>query len=158
ILDLSKIESGFISANISSIALEEIARFVGTTFKPIAEARNLRFEIRLAPDLPAYINSAIQRLNQILKNLLSNAFKVTENGEVSRTVLHADWLSKDADPHAEEKVRTIALLISDTGIGITPEKQQNIFEAFQQAEGSTSRKYGGTGLGLSISRGLAELL
>ncbi|MDV3308643.1 MAG: HAMP domain-containing protein [Cyclobacteriaceae bacterium] len=158
ILDLSKIESGFISANISSIALEEIARFVETTFKPIAEARNLRFEIRLTPDLPAYINSDIQRLNQILKNLLSNAFKFTEKGEVSLTVFHADRLSKDADPHSEEKVRTIAFSISDTGIGITPEKQQIIFEAFQQAEGSTSRKYGGTGLGLSISRGLAELL
>src|SRR5690606_17105942 len=87
-----------------------------------------------------------------------NAFKFTEKGEVSLTVFHADRLSKDADPHSEEKVRTIAFSISDTGIGITPEKQQIIFEAFQQAEGSTSRKYGGTGLGLSISRGLADLL
>jgi HAMP domain-containing protein/signal transduction histidine kinase/DNA-binding response OmpR family regulator len=156
ILDLSKIESGFISANISSIALEEIARFVETTFKPIAEARNLRFDIRLGPDLPAYINSDIQRLNQILKNLLSNAFKFTEKGEVSLTIYHADRPSKDSD--SAEKVRTIAFSIRDTGIGITPEKQQIIFEAFQQAEGSTSRKYGGTGLGLSISRGLAELL
>lgn len=158
ILDLSKIESGFISANISSIALEEIARFVETTFKPIAEARNLRFEIRLAPDLPAYINSDIQRLNQILKNLLSNAFKFTEKGEVSLTVYRADRTSRDLDVEGQEKTRAIAFSISDTGIGITPEKQQIIFEAFQQAEGSTSRKYGGTGLGLSISRGLAELL
>src|SRR5690606_18878664 len=96
--------------------------------------------------------------NQILKNLLSNAFKFTEKGQVSLTVFLSDRPPKDGDEDSDEKVRTIAFSISDTGIGITPEKQQIIFEAFQQAEGSTSRKYGGTGLGLSISRGLAELL
>ena len=158
ILDLSKIESGFISTNISTIALEEIAMFVETTFKPIAEARNLRFQIELEPRLPAFINSDIQRLNQILKNLLSNAFKFTEKGEVKLKVFETERTEKVPGSSFDDPNKSIAFSISDTGIGITPEKQQIIFEAFQQAEGSTSRKYGGTGLGLSISRGLAELL
>jgi HAMP domain-containing protein/signal transduction histidine kinase/CheY-like chemotaxis protein len=158
ILDLSKIESGFISTHISSVPITDIAMFVETTFKPIAEARNLRFKINVEASLPEFINSDIQRLNQILKNLLSNAFKFTEKGEVTLKIFEAKRVWEPGNHHLDTAKKVIAFSISDTGIGITPEKQMIIFEAFQQAEGSTSRKYGGTGLGLSISRGLAELL
>ncbi len=99
-----------------------------------------------------------QRLNQILKNLLSNAFKFTEKGEVKLRIYEAKNNWKHGNPNLDNANKVVAFAISDTGIGIPQEKQNIIFEAFQQAEGSTSRKYGGTGLGLSISRGLAELL
>ncbi|HEX5168868.1 MAG TPA: response regulator, partial [Cyclobacteriaceae bacterium] len=158
ILDLSKIESGFISTNISSISLGDIAAFVETTFKPIAEARSLKFKIEIYPILPTTLNTDTQRLNQILKNLLSNAFKFTEKGEVTLSIYNPNRVWKAGNHKLQEANEVIAFSIRDTGIGIPSEKQLIIFEAFQQAEGSTSRKYGGTGLGLSISRGLAELL
>ena len=158
ILDLSKIESGFISANISTVRVSEIATFVETTFKPISEARNLKFKIETDYNLPTSIETDIQRLNQILKNLLSNAFKFTEKGGVTLSISEANKNWKPGNPHLDNSSKVISFSISDTGIGIPQEKQLIIFEAFQQAEGSTSRKYGGTGLGLSISRGLAELL
>jgi HAMP domain-containing protein/signal transduction histidine kinase/DNA-binding response OmpR family regulator len=159
ILDLSKVESGFISANIAPVRFDEIASFVETTFKPISEAKHLRFTIETDKNLPQFIETDLQRLNQILKNLLSNSFKFTEKGEVRLKIYEANrnWKQGfNANLDASQKV--VAFAISDTGIGIPQEKQNIIFEAFQQAEGSTSRKYGGTGLGLSISRGLAELL
>jgi len=158
ILDLSKIESGFITANISPVRFAEIASFVETTFKPISEARHLRFTIETDPRLPESLETDIQRLNQILKNLLSNSFKFTEKGEVKLRIYEAEKNWKSGNPTLDNARRVVAFAINDTGIGIPLEKQQIIFEAFQQAEGSTSRKYGGTGLGLSISRGLAELL
>jgi HAMP domain-containing protein/signal transduction histidine kinase/CheY-like chemotaxis protein len=158
ILDLSKIESGFISANISPVRFGEIASFVETTFKPISEARHLRFTIETDPVLPQSMETDLQRLNQILKNLLSNSFKFTEKGEVKLRIYEADNNWKVGNPSLDNAEKVVAFAISDTGIGIPQEKQNIIFEAFQQAEGSTSRKYGGTGLGLSISRGLAELL
>jgi CheY-like chemotaxis protein/two-component sensor histidine kinase len=158
ILDLSKIESGFISTNISTVRIAEIASFVETTFKPISEARNLRFKIETDYSLPASMETDIQRLNQILKNLLSNAFKFTEKGEVCLKIIDARGTWKPGNVNLDRANRVISFCITDTGIGIPQEKQSIIFEAFQQAEGSTSRKYGGTGLGLSISRGLAELL
>ena len=158
ILDLSKIESGFISANIATVRISEIASFVETTFRPISEARNLKFSIETDFDLPASMETDIQRLNQILKNLLSNAFKFTEKGEVSLKITQARRKWKPGNPNLDNASKVVSFSISDTGIGIPQEKQLIIFEAFQQAEGSTSRKYGGTGLGLSISRGLAELL
>ncbi|HMG83101.1 MAG TPA: HAMP domain-containing protein [Ferruginibacter sp.] len=158
ILDLSKIESGFISANISTVRISEIAYFVETTFKPISEAKHLRFTIEIDPELPASMETDIQRLNQILKNLLSNSFKFTEKGEVKLNIYNANNSWKQANANLTEAKTVVAFAINDTGIGIPQEKQNIIFEAFQQAEGSTSRKYGGTGLGLSISRGLAELL
>jgi len=158
ILDLSKIESGFISANISSVRFNEIASFVETTFKPISEARNLRFKIETEYTLPTTIETDIQRLNQILKNLLSNAFKFTEKGEVSLKIFESKKTWRSGIPTLDGASKVVGFSITDTGIGIPHEKQSIIFEAFQQAEGSTSRKYGGTGLGLSISRGLAELL
>ena len=158
ILDLSKIESGFISANMSPVRFGEIASFVETTFKPISEARHLRFTIETDASLPQTMETDLQRLNQILKNLLSNSFKFTEKGEVKLKIYEASRNWKQGNPSLDNAERVVAFAISDTGIGIPQEKQNIIFEAFQQAEGSTSRKYGGTGLGLSISRGLAELL
>jgi HAMP domain-containing protein/signal transduction histidine kinase/CheY-like chemotaxis protein len=158
ILDLSKIESGFISANISPVRFSEIAAFVETTFKPISEARHLRFTIETDPRLPQNMETDLQRLNQILKNLLSNSFKFTEKGEVKLRIYEANHNWKPGTPTLDAARQVVGFAISDTGIGIPLEKQNIIFEAFQQAEGSTSRKYGGTGLGLSISRGLAELL
>ncbi len=158
ILDLSKIESGFISANISPVRFTEIASFVETTFKPLSEAKHLRFTIETDTQLPVSMETDLQRLNQILKNLLSNSFKFTEKGEVKLKIYEANKNWKQGNPNLDSAKRVVAFAISDTGIGIPQEKQNIIFEAFQQAEGSTSRKYGGTGLGLSISRGLAELL
>jgi signal transduction histidine kinase/CheY-like chemotaxis protein/HAMP domain-containing protein len=158
ILDLSKIESGFISANFSHVRFNEIAAFVETTFKPISEARHLKFNIDIDKNLPEMMETDLQRLNQILKNLLSNSFKFTEKGEVKLNIFTAKNTWKTGVPSLDNAKTVVAFAISDTGIGIPQEKQNIIFEAFQQAEGSTSRKYGGTGLGLSISRGLAELL
>ncbi len=158
ILDLSKIESGFITANISPVRFAEIAAFAETTFKPISEARHLRFNIETDANLPASMETDVQRLNQILKNLLSNSFKFTEKGEVKLKIYEARKNWKPGNLNLDNATKVVAFAISDTGIGIPQEKQNIIFEAFQQAEGSTSRKYGGTGLGLSISRGLADLL
>ncbi|MEP6676226.1 MAG: HAMP domain-containing protein, partial [Ferruginibacter sp.] len=158
ILDLSKIESGFISANMSPVRFAEISNFVETTFKPISEAKHLRFTIETDAKLPVNMETDLQRLNQILKNLLSNSFKFTEKGEVKLKIYEAQKNWKQSNANLDAAKRVVAFAIVDTGIGIPQEKQNIIFEAFQQAEGSTSRKYGGTGLGLSISRGLAELL
>jgi len=158
ILDLSKIESGFISANISPVRFAEIASFVETTFKPISETKHLSFTIETDTVLPVTMETDLQRLNQILKNLLSNSFKFTEKGEVKLRIYEANKNWKQGNNNLDTAKKVVAFSISDTGIGIPKEKQSIIFEAFQQAEGSTSRKYGGTGLGLSISRGLAELL
>ena len=158
ILDLSKIESGFITANIAPVRFSEIASFVETTFKPISEARHLKFTIETDVQLPDSMDTDLQRLNQILKNLLSNSFKFTEKGEVKLKIYEANRNWKTGGSNLDNAGRVVAFAISDSGIGIPQEKQNIIFEAFQQAEGSTSRKYGGTGLGLSISRGLAELL
>jgi len=158
ILDLSKIESGFISTDFLPIRFTEISSFVESTFKHISESKNLKFAIEIQKQMPEKIETDLQRLNQILKNLLSNAFKFTEKGEVKLSIYKAqkNWKIKNANLDSAKTV--IAFAISDTGIGISKDKQNIIFEAFQQAEGSTSRKYGGTGLGLSISRGLADLL
>ncbi|SEO70065.1 Signal transduction histidine kinase [Flavobacterium sp. CF108] len=158
ILDLSKIESGYISVDYNPISFAEISRFVESTFNPISQAKHLNFEIIMDNNLPEVMETDSQRLNQILKNLLSNSFKFTEKGGVRLNIYKADnnWKTKNASLENAEAV--VAFEISDTGIGISKEKQNIIFEAFQQAEGSTSRKYGGTGLGLSISRGLSDLL
>ena len=155
ILDLSKIESGVISADIMPVSFREIASFVETTFKPISETKNLTFEISIEEDLPEIMETDIQRLNQILKNLLSNSFKFTEKGSVKLAISRPNTYIPSPLPGADH---IIAFSIEDTGIGISRKTQGIIFEAFQQAEGSTSRKYGGTGLGLSISKGFAELL
>ncbi|MCC8426342.1 HAMP domain-containing protein [Mucilaginibacter sp. UR6-11] len=154
ILDLSKIESGVIAADVMPVSFKEIASFAESTFKPISEAKSLKFEIELEEGLPELMETDMQRLNQILKNLLSNAFKFTEKGRVKLHVFRPG--SGQENPLAGSE--TVAFSIEDSGIGISKNTQGIIFEAFQQAEGSTSRKYGGTGLGLSISKGFAELL
>ena len=158
ILDLSKIESGYISTDFIKVRFHEITSFVETTFKHVSESKNLKFNIDTDENLPDILETDIQRLNQILKNLLSNAFKFTEKGEVRFRIFEAKKNWKQNNPSLDNAKKVVAFEIKDTGIGISRDKQNIIFEAFQQAEGSTSRKYGGTGLGLSISRGLADLL
>jgi len=158
ILDLSKIESGYISTDFIKVRFNEITSFVETTFKHISENKSLRFNIEMEEGLPDNLETDIQRLNQILKNLLSNAFKFTEKGEVKLRIYEAKKSWKQSSSSLDNAKKVVAFEIKDTGIGISRDKQNIIFEAFQQAEGSTSRKYGGTGLGLSISRGLADLL
>jgi len=155
ILDLSKIESGVIAADVMPVSFKEIIAFAESTFKPISEAKNLKFEINLEETLPELMETDMQRLNQILKNLLSNAFKFTEKGSVK---LHIYRPLPGPENPLTGSDSVIAFSIEDSGIGISKNTQGIIFEAFQQAEGSTSRKYGGTGLGLSISKGFAELL
>jgi len=158
ILDLSKIESGYISADFINVRFNEITSFVETTFKHVSESKNLKFTIEKDQHLPEIIETDVQRLNQILKNLLSNAFKFTEKGEVKLRIYESTKTWRMGNASLEKARKVVAFEITDTGIGILKDKQNIIFEAFQQAEGSTSRKYGGTGLGLSISRGLADLL
>src|SRR5437763_1131022 len=158
ILDLSKIESGTVVVDAGELRLDDLQGYVERTFKHVAEAKNLDFVTRFDPKLPRSIVTDSKRLQQIIKNLLSNAFKFTHHGEVTLTVEPAKggWNPENEDLNRATDV--MALSVSDTGIGIPPDKQQSIFEAFQQADGSTSRKYGGTGLGLAISRELARLL
>jgi signal transduction histidine kinase/HAMP domain-containing protein/CheY-like chemotaxis protein len=158
ILDLSKIESGYISIHFSRVRFTDVSLFVQSTFKPISEAKHVRFNIDIQEGLPETFETDMQRLNQVLKNLLSNAFKFTEKGEVKLKIFEAHKSWRILNHSLENAEKVIGFSITDTGIGIPKDKQGIIFEAFQQAEGSTSRKYGGTGLGLSISRGLAELL
>jgi CheY-like chemotaxis protein/signal transduction histidine kinase/CHASE3 domain sensor protein len=145
ILDLAKIESGTMHVAVESLPLSAIQSELERTFHPLATSKGLQFEILLEEGVPTPIATDPRRLQQILKNLLSNAIKFTEQGSVTVRIYAA----------AQEQ---IAFAVQDTGIGIPLEKQQTIFEAFQQADGTTSRKYGGTGLGLSISLQLAHLL
>jgi signal transduction histidine kinase/CheY-like chemotaxis protein/CHASE3 domain sensor protein len=145
ILDLSKIEAGHMEIRPEEVLLSEIAANVRRTFEPLASEKRLRLTTSVGADCPASIVSDRQRLEQVLKNLVSNAVKFTEQGEVELTV------EKAFDGR-------LAFAIRDTGIGIAEEQREVVFEAFRQADGTTNRKYGGTGLGLSISRELTRLL
>jgi len=145
VLDLSKIEAGKMVINIERVSLRSFTDSLLRDFKHSAEQKGLSLNSKFDTELPEYIRTDSQRLNQILKNLLSNAIKFTEKGSVSVSIKR----------HTEN---TIIISVADTGIGIPEDKQMAIFEAFQQADGGTSRKYGGTGLGLSISKELAKLL
>ncbi len=158
ILDLSKIESGTVVVDVGEVRMDELDSYVERTFRHVAESKSLEFEIRLDPSLPRSMYTDAKRLQQVLKNLLSNAFKFTQHGRVTLSVapVQAGWSPDNEELRRAAQV--LAFTVSDTGIGIAPDKQQIIFEAFQQADGSTSRKYGGTGLGLAISRELARLL
>jgi HAMP domain-containing protein/signal transduction histidine kinase/CheY-like chemotaxis protein len=158
ILDLSRIESGTVVVDASELRLEDMRRYVDRTFRHMAEQKNLDFLLRFDPRLPRSIVTDATRLQQIIKNLLSNAFKFTHSGQVTLNVepVQAGWNSENDDLNRAPEV--LAFSVTDTGIGIPSDKQQIIFEAFQQADGSTSRKYGGTGLGLAISRELSRLL
>jgi signal transduction histidine kinase/HAMP domain-containing protein/DNA-binding response OmpR family regulator len=158
ILDLSKIESGTVTVDVSELSLEDLRDYVERTFRHVAESRKLDFVIDSTALVPKNMQTDSKRLQQVLKNLLSNAFKFTEQGRVS---VRIDCVAEGWSPDNEVLNRASAVLaftVSDTGIGIPQEKQQIIFEAFQQADGSTSRRYGGTGLGLAISREITRML
>src|SRR5688572_6616813 len=158
ILDLSKIESGTVTVESEELAFGNLRETVERNFGHIAEARKLSFTANFDTQLGRSITTDPKRLLQVLKNLLSNAFKFTEQGSVRLEVAlaHAGW-SPD-HPTLGQASRVVSFTVADTGIGIPAEKQRIIFEAFQQADAGTSRKYGGTGLGLAISRELAHLL
>src|SRR5207248_629335 len=158
ILDLSKIESGTVVVDASDLRLDDLQGYVERTFRHVAESKNLGFATRFDPHLPKAIHTDSKRLQQIIKNLLSNAFKFTHHGQVTLTVEPAagGWSPDNEDLNRAPEV--LAFAVSDSGIGIPQDKQMIIFEPFTQADGSTSRKYGGTGLGLAISRELSRLL
>ncbi len=145
ILDISKVEAGKLELLPEDLPLRRTVEGLGRTFEPLAKQKELQFTVTVEPNVPASIHTDRQRLEQVLKNLLSNAVKFTEQGAVSLTVSATDegW---------------VQFTVQDSGIGIVPEQQERIFEAFHQADGTTSRRFGGTGLGLSISRDLTSLL
>ncbi|MDQ0591075.1 response regulator [Variovorax paradoxus] len=145
ILDISKVEAGKLEVVAEKVALDKLAQSLESTFKPLAAEKQLAFRLEMQPGVPATLVTDRHRVEQILKNLLSNALKFTDSGEVTLAVFAA------ADGG-------VVFAVSDSGIGISPEQKELIFEAFQQADGTTSRRYGGTGLGLSISRDLTRLL
>jgi HAMP domain-containing protein/CheY-like chemotaxis protein len=158
ILDLSKIESGTVTVEAEEITFGSLRDSVQRTFHHVAESKNLQFHVEIDSTLPRTFTSDPKRLQQILKNLLSNAFKFTSLGQVRMRVQQVTGGWSHDHPILQRAASAIAIEVSDTGIGIAPEKQKLIFEAFQQADAGTSRKYGGTGLGLAISRELATLL
>jgi CheY-like chemotaxis protein/HAMP domain-containing protein len=158
ILDLSKIESGTVSVEAEEILFSNLLEMVARPFRHEAENRKLTFEVHTDPHLARSLVTDSKRLQQVLKNLLSNAFKFTEQGGVRVSVSPASYGWSEGHPILSSAASVIAFEVSDTGIGIPQEKQRIIFEAFQQADAGTSRKYGGTGLGLAISRELASLL
>ncbi|KFG73360.1 HAMP domain-containing protein [Streptomyces mutabilis] len=166
ILDLSKVEAGKMDVSPTRIALVQLVDYVEATFRPLTAEKGLDLSVRVSPELPATLHTDEQRLLQVLRNLLSNAVKFTDSGAVELVIRPA----RDDVPQAireqlleagsmtEPDAQLIAFSVSDTGIGIAASKMRVIFEAFKQADGTTSRKYGGTGLGLSISREIAQLL
>jgi HAMP domain-containing protein/CheY-like chemotaxis protein/signal transduction histidine kinase len=158
ILDLAKIEAGSMTVELGELRFTAVRDFCEQTFRPVAEQKKLAFAIAVSGDLPSSMHTDGRRLQQVLKNLLSNAFKFTESGGVDLTVRLATKGWNDDQEILNEAERVIAFAVKDTGIGIARDKHQIIFEAFQQADGTTSRKYGGTGLGLSISREIAKML
>jgi HAMP domain-containing protein/CheY-like chemotaxis protein/signal transduction histidine kinase len=158
ILDLSKIESGTVTVEPAEVFFNTMLESVARPFRHDADSRGLTFDVQLDARLGRSLTTDSKRLQQVLKNLLSNAFKFTEQGGVRLSVssVSAGWTPEHA--LLSQAVTVVAFEVSDTGIGIAPEKQRIIFEAFQQADAGTSRKYGGTGLGLAISRELSNLL
>jgi PAS domain S-box-containing protein len=156
LLDLAKIEAGRVTVNIEKVYFDALRESVQRSLGPLARKKGLAFVLELAPELPPAIRTDGVRLQQVLRNLIGNAVKFTSAGRVSLRIEPAGRSARQPIPARTPVV--VAFSVTDTGIGITPEKQQLIFEAFQQADGSTARKYGGTGLGLSISREIAHLL
>jgi HAMP domain-containing protein/signal transduction histidine kinase/CheY-like chemotaxis protein len=153
ILDLSKIESGTVSVDINDVPLSHLTQHMERTFRQLAADKGLGFTIKVDRTLPETVRTDEKRMQQVLLNLLSNAFKFTGEGEVVLS-----FRLEHTGNGAAMPVKALAVAVKDTGIGIPEDKQKLIFEAFQQADGTTSRKYGGTGLGLSISREIARLL
>ncbi|HXA19271.1 MAG TPA: HAMP domain-containing protein [Thermoanaerobaculia bacterium] len=158
ILDLSKIESGMMTISLGDLPFTELADSMDKTFRQVANDKRLDFHIDLDPSLPLSIHTDATRLQQVLKNLLGNAFKFTEKGGVTLRAATVGEGWSQGHETLDRASSVIAFTVSDTGIGIADEKQRIIFEAFQQADASTTRKFGGTGLGLSISREIARLL
>lgn len=156
ILDLSKVDAGKMEVNQESVSMEELERFVEHNFRPVAESKGIQLRLEVSPEVPERIMTDGHRVKQILRNLLSNAFKFTNEGEVAFLVNMAS--PEQLPSYLEDNLEYLALTVRDTGIGVPEDKTDLIFEAFQQVDGTTSRKYGGTGLGLSISRGLSALL
>jgi signal transduction histidine kinase/DNA-binding response OmpR family regulator/HAMP domain-containing protein len=158
ILDLSKIESGTVVVDVGELRLSDLQLYVERTFRHVAESKGVDFMIRMSPSMPSAMVTDVKRLQQILKNLLSNAFKFTHHGHVTLSIeeVFGGWTTDSEELGRAHHV--VAFSVSDTGIGISQDKQQIIFEAFQQADASTTRRYGGTGLGLAISRELSKLL
>jgi len=158
ILDLSKVEAGRMDLELTSIPLPDIFEDVERSFRQVAEQNGLEFSVRPEPGLPPSIVSDRQRVGQVLKNLLSNAFKFTHEGSVTLSIGYAPPSMRFNRESLQASDRVLCFSVADTGVGIPEDKLEAIFEAFQQADGTTSRKYGGTGLGLSISREIARLL
>ncbi|HEX9389788.1 MAG TPA: response regulator [Usitatibacteraceae bacterium] len=158
ILDLAKIESGTVTLDIAAERFAELHNYVERTFHQVAQGKGLNFIVETDATLPSVIYTDEKRLQQVLKNLLSNAFKFTERGKVALRVSIALSGWTPGHPQLDDADKVVAFAVIDTGIGIPENKKKVIFEAFQQADGTTSRQYGGTGLGLSISRELARLL
>src|SRR5436190_6649517 len=146
------------SLNLSDLGFDELRDLMERNFQQVAQDKDLSFDIDLAPSLPKALHTDPMRLQQILKNLLGNAFKFTESGGVTMRIepVASGWTPGHETLDRAQQV--IAFHVTDTGVGIAVDKQRIIFEAFQQADASTTRKYGGTGLGLSISREIARLL
>jgi CheY-like chemotaxis protein/signal transduction histidine kinase len=157
ILDLSKVEAGKLTANVEDVALESIVSRMQQQFAPVAKERGIGFPIKIADGLPAMMHTDSQRVEQILKNLLSNAFKFTEQGSVTLEIRRPDE-SAELQRATLDGANAIAFSVVDTGIGIEVSKFKDIFEAFQQEDGSIDRHYGGTGLGLTIARKFAHML
>ena len=158
ILDLSKIESGTVTVEAEETPFANLRDTIERNFRHVAEAKNLPFQLEFHDSLPRSVTTDPKRLHQILKNLLSNAFKFTHQGQVTMVVAPASSGWSITHPVLSRSSLVLSFAVRDTGIGIAPDKQKLVFEAFQQADASTSRKYGGTGLGLAISRELATLL
>jgi HAMP domain-containing protein/CheY-like chemotaxis protein/GAF domain-containing protein len=158
ILDLSKIESGMMAIDIGDVQFGDVVGQLERSFSQVAQDKKLEFVVERDLNLGASMRTDDKRLQQVLKNLLSNAFKFTEQGQVTLRIEPARQHGRFNQESLNRAEEVIAFSVIDTGIGIAPDKQRIIFEAFQQADGTTSRKYGGTGLGLSISREIARLL
>jgi len=158
ILDMAKIESGTMAIDVGDVSFGELRDYVERTFRPVADTKGIALAVELAGGLPRAVATDAKRLQQVLRNLLSNAFKFTEHGRVCLRVEPASEGWSGDHPVLSRAERVLAFSVSDTGIGIRQDKLRVIFEPFQQADTGTSRKYGGTGLGLSISREIARLL
>jgi CheY-like chemotaxis protein/HAMP domain-containing protein len=158
ILDLSKIESGTVSVEVGDLSFADLTEYVERNFRHVADQRGVDFTIQVEPGLPRGLQTDAKRLQQVLKNLLANAFKFTESGSVTLRIFPATSGWSAEHPTLGRARSVIGFAVTDTGIGIPGDKQQIIFEAFQQAMGGTARKYGGTGLGLAISREISKLL
>ncbi len=158
ILDLSKVEAGKMDVHLADVALSGIVEYVDATFRPLTAEKDLRFSVSMSEDVERTLYSDQHRLQQVLRNLLSNAVKFTSSGEVRMVIRAATEHERFVSPSLTHADQVIAFSVTDTGIGIPPEQLKVIFEAFQQADGTISRKFGGTGLGLSISRAIAELI